>query len=275
VSGALVIVGGGGLPDIVRNRFLELAGGARARIVVIPTASAKADLPPKALKSYQFWKAQHVASVTVLHTRDARQANDPAFVKPLTEATGAWFTGGDQARVMRVYRGTLVERELHKLLDRGGVIGGTSAGAAVMSGPMILGGNPRADLGTGFGFFAGVVVDQHFGERKRLKRLLGVLETRDARDHQYLGVGIDEATAVIVRGHLLSVLGRSSVSICRPGSGKEPPSVRVLKAGQEADLWSAVATPAVARSPAPAPAAPEPKKGKEADTTAKRTTLSH
>ena len=195
--GALVIVGGGGLPDPIRERFLELAGGRKARLVVIPTANRKADLPGP-LKTYLLWKAQKVASVTVLHTRDRRRANDPAFVKPLTEATGVWFTGGDQSRLADAYRGTRVERELHKVLSRGGVIGGTSAGAAVMSRVMIVGGNPEARVGTGFGLLPDVVVDQHFTNRKRLNRLLGVLGKKEHGD--CLGLGIDEATGVVVRG---------------------------------------------------------------------------
>jgi cyanophycinase len=269
--GALVIVGGGGLPDPIREKFLELAGGRKARLVVIPTANKKADLSVP-IRSYLMWKAQKVASVTLLHTRDRNRANDPEFVKPLTEATGVWFTGGDQSKLIDAYRGTLVERELHRVLARGGVIGGTSAGAAVMSDPMIVGGNPRADVGHGFGFFTGVVVDQHFKERRRLDRLLGVLA---GKARGCLGVGIDEATAVVVQGHSLTVLGRSGVSICVPGAGKKSPEVwRVLKPGQEADLFSVAVIPAaVARSVAAPPAAP--KKGKESDAGGKRTTLSH
>jgi cyanophycinase len=231
IPGALVIVGGGGLPEAVRDRFLELAGGAKARLVVIPTASAQYD-GSKMSRSYAFWQAQHVASVTLLHTLDPARANDPAFVKPLTEATGAWLTGGDQTRLTGAYHGTAVERELRRLLDRGGVIGGTSAGASAMSAVMITGGNPKAEVGTGFGFLPDVVIDQHFQNRQRLNRLLGVL----TQHPRCLGVGIDEQTAVVVRGHTLTVLGKADVRLCLPPAGPEPASVQVLKAGQGADL---------------------------------------
>jgi cyanophycinase len=231
VPGALVIVGGGGLPETIRDRFLELAGGAKARLVVIPTASAQYDLTGVS-RSFTFWKAQRVASVTLLHTLDHARANDPAFVKPLTEATGAWLAGGDQTRLLGAYHGTAVERELRRLLERGGVIGGTSAGASAMSRVMITGGNPRARVGTGFGFLPDVVIDQHFQNRKRLDRLLGVLTEHP----RCLGMGIDEQTAVVVRGHTLTVLGKADVRLCLPAAGPQPASVEVLKAGQGADL---------------------------------------
>jgi cyanophycinase len=245
-AGSLVIVGGGGLPDAVRDRFLDLAGGKSARVVVIPTASDKADTP-QLLKTPGYFRAAG-AEVTVLHTHSRAEADDPAFVKPLTEATGVWFTGGVQSRLIDTYHGTAVERELQKLLGRGGVIGGTSAGAAVMSQVMILGGQTTATVGTGFGFLRGVVVDQHFLTRHRLERLLGVL----ARHPQYPGLGIDEQTAIVVHGAALTVLGNSTVSVCLPTPAGQPPQVRVLKSGEKLDL-AALASDALARlKPAPA-----------------------
>jgi cyanophycinase len=229
-AGALVIVGGGGLPDSVRDRFLELAGGRKARLVIIPTASFNAD-SKHLLKSYTYWKSYGVASVELLHTRQREQANNPAFCKPLAEATAVWLSGGDQANLEAAYHGTAVERELQKVLARGGVIGGTSAGAAVMGDLMIRGGNPRADVGPGFGLLRGVVVDQHFTERKRMPRLLGALE----KHPDYLGLGIDENTAAVVKGHTLTALGNAQVQVCSPSPGKKP-NVRVLKSGEGVDL---------------------------------------
>ena len=101
--------------------------------------------------------------------------------------TGVWLSGGDQSKLVAAYQGTAVEKELQRLLARGGVIGGTSAGAAVMSQVMILGGRTPVAVGTGFGFLKGVVVDQHFLTRHRLDRLLGVL----ARYPQYPGLGME------------------------------------------------------------------------------------
>src|SRR5206468_722813 len=104
-----------------------------------------------------------------------------------TEATAVWMGGGDQSRLAAAYRGTAVERELKNVLRRGGVIGGSSAGAAVMSSIMITGGNPEAQVDTGFGLLPGFVIDQHFHNRNRLARLRGVL----AKNPEYLGLGID------------------------------------------------------------------------------------
>lgn len=230
VVGSLVIVGGGNMPDTVRDRFLELAGGRKGRLVVIPTASEVADTT-RIYRSFSYWESQGLASVSMLNTRDPKKANDPSFVKPLTEATAAWLGGGDQTRLANAYRGTAVERELRRLLARGGVIGGTSAGASVMSSIMITGGNPQARVGEGFGLLPDVVIDQHFQNRKRQRRLLGVLE----KHPRCLGLGIDEQTAVVVRGHTFTVLGKANVSICLPPAEKEE-NVKVLKSGDAGDL---------------------------------------
>ena len=257
-AGSLVIVGGGALPDAVRDRFIELAGGKNAHIVIISTASEKANTP-QLLKTPAYFRAAGVEPV-VFHAHSRAEADDPAYIKPLTEATGVWFTGGVQSRLIDTYHGTAAERELQKLLARGGVIGGTSAGAAVMSQVMILGsqttaGKMTAVVGTGFGFLQGVVVDQHFLTRHRLERLLGVL----AQHPQYPGLGIDEQTAIVVHGATLTVLGNSTVSVCLPSPAGQPPRVQVLKAGEKLDL-AALAHDVLDRlKPAPAkekPSAP-------------------
>jgi cyanophycinase len=247
IRGSLVIVGGGGLPDTVRDQFLALAGGKGARIVVIPTASLKAD-NPDLVKGFLYWKAQGVASVVLLHTRSREQANDPVFVKPLTDATGVWLSGGDQCRLVAAYHGTAVETELQKLLLRGGVIGGTSAGAAVMSGLMIRGGNPSAEVGPGFDLLPGVVVDMHFLNRNRLNRLLGVL----AKYPYYLGLGIDEQTAAVIHGRILTVLGNANVRICLAGLDHKPASVTVLRPSERVDLIDLIRD-ATTRSPGSEP----------------------
>src|SRR5262249_46001763 len=158
----------------IYDEFLKLAGGAKARLVIIPTASETAE--QKDADYYlESWKKRGAEAASVLHTPSREKANDPPFVSPGAEATGVWLGGGDQRKLVAAYRGTAVEAELHKLLGRGGVVGGTSAGAAVMSGPMITGGNVPARLSQGFGFLPGGVVDQHFLRRNRAHRLLRVL----------------------------------------------------------------------------------------------------
>jgi cyanophycinase len=230
VAGTLMIVGGGKMPDTVRDRFVQLAGGKKGRLVVIPTASA---LDAQLKRSFNYWKAQDLASVDMLDTLDPKMANDPSFVKPLTEATAAWLGGGDQSRLADAYRGTAVERELRRLLARGGVVGGTSAGASVMSSVMITGGNPQARVGVGFGLLPDVVIDQHFQNRKRQQRLLGVLKEHPS----CVGLGIDEQTAVVVHGHTFTVVGNANVWVCLPPLAQEPASVtKVLKSGEPGEL---------------------------------------
>ena len=164
-AGALVICGGGGLPESVRREFVRLAGGPKAKIVVIPTASSDADGPAAEVAEFlEPWNKRGVASAVLLHTRSRAKADDPAFSRPLEDATGVWFSGGDQSRVTEVYLGTAVERALHAVLGRGGVIGGTSAGAAIMSRVMITGGREKATVGTGFGFLPGTVVQRACAE---------------------------------------------------------------------------------------------------------------
>ncbi len=234
ISGALVIVGGGKLPDAARDEFFKLAGGTeKAKIVVIPTASADADKPDQAESFTKQWANLKPVSVTLLHTRDRKTTDNPEFIKPLTEATAVWFSGGDQTRIIAAYRGTAVERELHALLKRGGVIGGTSAGAAIMSDLMIEGGATEAKTGPGLGFLPGFVVDQHFIARKRGPRLQGVLE----KHPEYTGLGIDENTAVVVKGRTLKVLGDTTVTVAWAKSSTKPVREDVLKTGTVLDLY--------------------------------------
>lgn len=218
-KGSLVIVGGGGMPDAVRDRFVELAGGKAARLVIIPTASAAADDPAEAEGFLLPWRKYEPAALARLHTRSRSEADDPAFARALDGATGVWFSGGDQTKLTAAYLDTATHRAIRAVLDRGGVVGGTSAGAAVMSDVMIEGGNPKAQVGRGFGFVANAVVDQHFLKRDRMNRLLGVLADRPG----LVGIGIDESTALIVEGDRWGVLGRSFILAARLDRDGRPP----------------------------------------------------
>jgi cyanophycinase len=236
INGYLVIVGGGGLPDAVRDRFLELARGkkGKGRLVVIPTASELIDkYPQRYSRSYEYWRRQQgLDSVSLMHTRKKTEANDPKFIEPLKDATAAWLGGGDQSLLIDAYGGTAVERELRKLLDRGGVIGGTSAGASVMSRIMITGGNPEARVGTGFGLLPDVVIDQHFDTRKRQERLEKLLK----KYPNYFGLGIDEATAVVLHGRKFQVLGNSKVYVSPPPLSPGERLMKMLRSGDEGEL---------------------------------------
>jgi cyanophycinase len=235
--GSLVIVGGGDVPAAVWNHFVDLAGGENARLVVIPTATEEADEGPlhpgPANPCWdELYESRKVKALVFLHTRRTDQANDPAFVRPLTEATGVWLDGGDQALLVAAYKGSAVEREVKNVLARGGVVGGTSAGAAVMSEVMIRDGDLEAEIGVGFGLLPGFVVDQHFSQRQRLPRLEGVL----AKYPHYLGLGIDEDTAVVVRGRTLTVLGNNQVRVCLPAGRAREEKVKVFGHGERIDL---------------------------------------
>ena len=231
IRGTLVIVGGGKIPDSVVKAFVQAAGGAKANLVVIPTASQLADKETEK-STIELWQKRGFPKVSVLHTRSRAQANDPDFAKTLKLATAVWLGGGDQKRLTEAYKSTLVEKELHELLRRGGAIGGTSAGAAVMSKLMIAGGNAPANLAEGFGFFPGGVIDQHFLKRNRVDRLLDVLH----RQPGWFGLGIDEGTAAVVHGETITIIGDSLAMICQRSTAERPASCRVLRAGEKADL---------------------------------------
>jgi cyanophycinase len=234
VEGSLVICGGGVLPESIYQHFIELAGGPEARLVIIPTASLYAGTPDMEPK-IDLWRARkvagQVASVEVLHTRSREEANSEEFSQRLEGATGVWFSGGNQNWITSVYAQTRTEQKLRDLLDRGGAIGGTSAGAAIMSEVMITGGKIHPLLGEGLGFLNGVVVDQHFLKRHREVRLKTALTLRPG----HVGVGVDEGTALVVRGRRFEVVGDSEVVLYLPESKQKPLKETRISQGQSAD----------------------------------------
>ena len=212
-TGALVIVGGAMRDQAIITRFIELAGGPDAPIVVVPTAGDAADYD-------QFWsglaqfRENGARNVTLLHTRDRARADTEAFVKPIAAARGVFFTGGRQWRLADAYLNTRTQRELQQLLERGGVIGGTSAGATILGSFLVRGdtkGNELmiGDHVTGFGFLKNSAIDQHLLRRNRQFDLIEVIEKHPA----LLGIGIDENTAVVVQGDRFDVIGQGYVAI--------------------------------------------------------------
>ena len=232
ITGGLVIAGGGGLPEEIYQTFMKMAGGEEARLVVVPTASGRADDELAHEGLLEPWRRRKPASVTLLHTRDRTQADSQEFVAPLLDATGVWFGGGQQARIAHAYLGTRFERELQDLLDRGGVVGGSSAGAAIQSRVMIAGGNPIPSLGTGFDLLPGAIIDQHFLARKRTQRLSHAVNEHANR----FGIGIDEATALVVRGRTIRVVGKSDATVILSGSEAREEQVIRVASGEAADL---------------------------------------
>lgn len=212
-GGALVIVGGGQLDRAILERFLDLAGGKDAAIVVIPTAGG-------APSYHQSWsglgglKAVGATNLTVLHTYDPKVADTEDFSEPIRRAQGVWFPGGRQWRLADAYLHTRVHSELQALLARGGVVGGTSAGATIQGSYLVRGdtrGNETmmGDHEEGMAFLKDVAIDQHLLRRNRQFDLIEVIEKRP----ELLGIGIDENTAIVVRGDEFEVIGQSYVAI--------------------------------------------------------------
>jgi cyanophycinase len=236
-KGMLVIVGGGGTTQDIMDTFFEKAGGKDKLVVCIPTASETDAVPddPADAKYLRRWGG---TNVKVLHTRSRKEADDPKFSEVLERAGGVWFGGGRQWRFVDSYEGTLTAKRFKEVLDRGGVIGGSSAGASIQSEYMPrghpLGNAVMAAEGYehGFGYLPGVAVDQHFIARKRFNDLNGLIKQYP----KYLGVGIDEATAVIVSGSTAKVMGRSKVNVLDASKDPKNPAVTELNAGDVFDL---------------------------------------
>jgi cyanophycinase len=231
LNGSVMLAGGGNMPDSVYDAFLKLAGGAKAELVYVPTGWDWGK-EGQAERAIEAWHKRGFARVAILHTHFHSEANDPAFVKPLTTATAVWFRGGDQTRLLEIYKGTLVEKELHRLVDRGGVAAGSSAGAMIMSRVTITRANDAMPVRAGFGILPHVIVDSHFLKRNRIDRLHDVLGNQVG----FLGLGVDEGTAAIVTGTTLTVVGSSTVIVCQLGVPEYRARSNVLNPGDTTDL---------------------------------------
>lgn len=211
-KGKLMIVGGGPANPLI-EQFIEFAGGENAKIVVIPTAGTQEEFGD----NWYFKKIVDeigVNSFTVLHTRDPKVANTSRFTAPLRDATGVWFTGGRQWRLVDAYRNTKVVEECRKMLERGGIIGGSSAGATIQGSYLARGdsnGNTvmMGDHEEGFGFVTNIAIDQHLLARNRQFDMFEILKSKP----ELLGIGLDESTAILVEGDKFEVIGKSYVAI--------------------------------------------------------------
>ncbi len=217
-KGFLLITGGATQqPDF--ERFLAMAGGKDARIVVIPTASITRPTDAAGIAAHCHSNSPLFDGVkcTVLHTTDRAVANSPEFVAPLKDATGVWIEGGRHWRLTDAYLDTLTLKELFKVLDRGGTIGGGSAGATVQGSYMVRGSSDPDDNTImmapgheiGFGLFTNVTIDQHVDARGRANDLAAVMEKHPT----LLGLGLDQSTSITVHGDLLTVNGPKRVAV--------------------------------------------------------------
>ena len=263
-KGNLVLIGGGDKPKDAMAKFVELAGGPKASIVAIPTASEEADAASYYVKLFK--EEYGCTNVVALDIKTKADAMRPDFAQRAADAGGIFFGGGDQVRITSAILGTPVGAAIARAFDRGAVVGGTSAGTACQSDPMITGEGDftvikarTVELKPGLGFFRGVIVDQHFIKRQRENRLLAViLEHPDL-----LGVAVDEEAAVWVRpDQTLTVLGHSSVVVIdaskatvgrQPGEkgqdrlGAHGLKVDILMPGEAYDLKTRAVVPAPAK----------------------------
>ena len=216
-KGTLIIIGGAARDPLFRQKFMELAGGKKAHIIVVPTAQGAANIKqrdPNYARTKQPFEALEAASVTVLNTEDPKDANSDEYVNAIKKATGVWFTGGRQWRIADGFLNTRSHEEFNKLLDRGGVIAGSSAGASIQGSYLARGhsaGNTvmMGDHEVGLGFLQNTAIDQHLFARNRQFDMFEILDNRP----ELLGIGLDEDTGIVVQGGSFEVIGNSLVAI--------------------------------------------------------------
>ena len=213
-NGTLLIIGGRA-SDIFYEKFMDLVGGPETPIVVIPTAITSAEINEERQEQFkQGFINRGFTNVTVLHTRDREVSNSDEFTAPIKAAKGVWFSGGRQWRHADSYLNTKAHEAFHELLDRGGVIAGSSAGATIQGSYLArgdTGGNTlmMGDHEEGLNFLTNVAIDQHLFARNRQFDLFEILEHKP----ELLGIGLDEDTGIIVKGQRFSVFGNSYVAM--------------------------------------------------------------
>ena len=222
-KGTLVIVGGGAIRNTgIIEKFIQLAGGPDARFVIVPTAAGNktADGQIRVYKEEEViasWTRRGLKNVTMLHTHDPKVADTEAFVQALRQANAVWFEGGRQWNIVDSYMNTLTYREFHKVLERGGVIGGSSAGATIQGDYLVRGAvagpdimmTPEKEHEHGFNFLRRSAIDQHINTRMRWDDLIPVIKKYPT----LLGIGLSENTAIIVNGDRFEVMGAWKVAI--------------------------------------------------------------
>lgn len=246
-NGSLVIIGGGQHPELVVDTIISLAGGKdKAKIVVVTNASGTdEDYHSKTIE--EFATKVGNKNVSVLNLKTIEEANDEKKLKDLKEATGIFFTGGRQWRITDVYLNTKAHKYFNDVLARGGVISGSSAGASVQGsllwrgdtkGPHILIG----DHTQGLGFLRYAAIDQHILARNRQSDLAEYIAAANRlipeNQTKFVGVGIDEATAIVVHKDQFEVIGKSFVAVHggHNNFGRSDELFQVLKPGDKYDL---------------------------------------
>ncbi len=222
-KGTLVIQGGGSAEGTgIYETFVNLAGGLDAKIIIIPTAAGNRSRDGKLIvyeeeKIVAPWKKLGLTNVHMLHTADRKVADTEAFAATLRDAKGVWFNGGRQWNCVDSYAGTLTLREFHEVLNRGGVIGGSSAGATIQGDYLVRGAvagseivmAPEPEHQHGFAFLRRSAIDQHINTRNRWDDLIPVIK----KYPDLLGIGLSEGTAIVVTGDRFQVIGKWKAAI--------------------------------------------------------------
>jgi len=221
--GALVIAGGGTLPGTgILETWVELAGGPTKRFVIVPTAGGNRR-PDGTVVQYDEaeviapFRALGLRNVRMLHTHDPKVADTEAFAAQLADADGVWFVGGRQWNLVDSYANTRTHAAFRAVLERGGVIGGTSAGATIQGAYLVRGASSGSDVmmtdepnhQQALGFLRRTAIDQHIDARNRWEDLVPVIR----RFPDLLGIGLSEGTAIVVRGDRFEVTGRWKVAV--------------------------------------------------------------
>ncbi|MDE3198720.1 MAG: cyanophycinase [Acidobacteriota bacterium] len=231
-KGTLVIQGGGPAEGTgIMETFVNLAGGPDAKIVVVPTngGNRTAGGEPIAYEEEKViapWKKLGLTNVHMLHTADRKTADTEAFAATLRDAKGVWFNGGRQWNCVDSYAGTLTLKEFRAVLDRGGVIGGSSAGATIQGDYLVRGAvagsqivmAPEPEHQHGFDFLRHSAIDQHINTRNRWDDLIPVIR----KYPDLLGIGLSEGTAIVVTGDEFRVIGKWKVTIHDDTRAYEP-----------------------------------------------------
>lgn len=231
-TGALVLVGGGANRPAFMDRFIQAAGGAKAKIVIIPTALDDQTLTPDRMQRMAHPNGMAGVTATILHTRDRKIADSADFVKPLLNATGVWIPGGDESLLADAYAGTRTAAEIKAVLARGGVVGGTSAGAMIAGEVLVRAKlSPLTVTGTRpvFNLLPDSYIVPHWSQRKLNFDLLAAAF---AKYPSRTAIGIDEATAAIVENGALQVAGDGHVGIY-DGKGHGGSAYALLSPGQK------------------------------------------
>lgn len=235
-KGTVISIGGGRVPRQILNRFIAAAGGKDVPFVIIPTAMGGDPMSGRNAMANML-RSAGVKDAVVIHARTPEQAARKPFLDALARAKGIWFGGGRQWRLVDAYAETKAHELMKKCLAEGGCIAGSSAGATISGGYLVRGSPLRNTImmaegyERGLGFLEGVAIDQHFAQRRRFPDMTRVHE----RHPQLLGFGIDEGTAIVVRGTTLEVLGDGGVAVY-DGTKEGRRDYRRLRSGDRYDL---------------------------------------